>query len=161
MSGGHVKNTAFMLIVAGLLAIAPAHAQSVLFGPTGEPPSWDERIPLPSGAKFKSSSAPKGGRPFSADFVSPLPFSELVNFYDTELPKAGFKLNDRIAIASHKVYRCTFTDKGILDKVDVSPSIDDPSYLIIHIAYTPARAAAALPSSESGPSPQPTGAAAP
>jgi len=131
--------------LAGLLLAAsvcgplhsPAMAESGAGGANAMPPKWDARIPLPKGAVLVSSTEPKSGVVYSADFTAPGTYKELVDFYETELPKAGFKMGPKVAVAARKVYNRTFTYTDILDSVVISPSSADPSKLTIHVAYTP------------------------
>ncbi len=134
-----------MLAVAGLLVTAPVWAQApngaaapspAVSAPT-MPPQWDARIPLPKGATLISSTVPKAGVVYSADFTVPGDYNELVKFYETEIPKAGFTPGPKMAFAARKVYDRSFGTSDILDSVSISPSPTDPSKFIIRIAYTP------------------------
>ncbi len=99
---------------------------------------WDSRIPLPSGAVLTSSTKPSKGIVYSADFLVPGEYKELVDFYEREIPKAGFKLGSKVAIPARKVYNCSFTRLAILDSLVISPRADDPSKYMLRITYTPA-----------------------
>lgn len=99
---------------------------------------WDSRIPLPKGAVLTSSTKPSQGVVYSADFVVPGDYKELVNFYEREIPKAGFKLNSKVAVPARKVYNCSFGRQDILDSIVISPRADDPSKYSLRITYTPA-----------------------
>jgi hypothetical protein len=133
-----------VLLVAAVLtacAWAPALAQaagpSAAASPGSLPPHWDKRIPLPPGAVMLSSTTPKEGVVYSADFAVPGSYDELVKFYETELAKAGFKMGPKVAIPARKVYNRTFTWTDILDSVVVTPSTADPAKMSLHITYTP------------------------
>lgn len=102
------------------------------------PEQWDPRIPLPKGAVLTSSTKPSHGVVYSADFVVPGDYKELVNFYEREIPKAGFKLNSKVAVPARKVYNCSFGRQDILDSIVISPRADDPSQYSLRITYTPA-----------------------
>lgn len=99
---------------------------------------WDSRIPLPPGAVLTSSTKPSKGIVYSADFLVPGEFKELVDFYEREIPKAGFKLGSKVAVPARKVYNCSFTRLAILDSLVISPRPDDPSKYMLRITYTPA-----------------------
>jgi hypothetical protein len=101
------------------------------------PEQWDSRIPLPKGAVLTSSTKPSHGVVYSADFVVPGDYKELVNFYEREIPKAGFKLNSKVAVPARKVYNCSFGRQDILDSIVISPRADDPSKYMLRITYTP------------------------
>jgi hypothetical protein len=118
---------------------SPAAAPSAAAEANGLPPKWDKRIPLPKGAVLLSSTTPKAGIVYSADFSVVGKYEDLVNFYETGLAKAGFKLGPKAAIPARKVYNRTFTWTDILDSVVISPDPKDPSKFIIAIAYTPPR----------------------
>ncbi|HKM99417.1 MAG TPA: hypothetical protein VJX23_02790 [Candidatus Binataceae bacterium] len=134
-----------LLAVAGLLVAAPVWAQapnSAAAPPTAVsagamPPQWDPRIPLPKGATLISSTVPKSGVVYSADFAVPGDYNELVKFYDTEIPKAGFTPGPKMAFAARRVYDRSFGTADILDSVLISPSPTDSSKFIVRIAYTP------------------------
>jgi len=141
-----VKKISHLSIFLGAMLLAalvcgplhsPAMAESGAAGANATPPKWDSRIPLPKGAVLISSTAPKAGVVYSADFAAPGSYKELVDFYESELPKAGFKMGPKVAVPARKVYNRTFTYTDILDSVVISPSSSDPSKLTIHIAYTP------------------------
>ncbi len=141
-----MKKTIVVLIVAGLLLATPAWGPSrnaaiaqLTAGYKGPlPPKWDPRIPLPEGVTLLSSTTPKTGVVYSAEFLAPRTYKDLVDFYETELPKSGFKMESKVAIPARKVYNRTFGDQGILDSIVISPRPNDPSLLTLHITYTPA-----------------------
>ncbi|MGO9449832.1 MAG: hypothetical protein ACLQDV_02125 [Candidatus Binataceae bacterium] len=140
-----MKKITVTLAVAGLLVAAPVRAQAPNGAPAPSPaassatipPQWDARIPLPKGATLISSTVPKAGVVYSADFVVPGDYNELVKFYETEIPKAGFTPGPKMAFAARKVYDRSFGTSDILDSVSISPSPTDSSKFILRIAYTP------------------------
>ena len=100
------------------------------------PPNWDARIPVPPGATLISSTTPKDGSAYTAEFLGPRGYADLVEFYESELPKAGFKMGQKHEISKRKLYKRTFSDGNIQDEVVISPSrADDPALLTIHITY--------------------------
>jgi hypothetical protein len=111
---------------------APAAAASPAM-----PEKWDAKIPLPPGAVLIGSTVPKEGVVYSADFLVAGDYKTLVDFYETELPKAGFSLGPKVAMAARKVYNRNFSHGDNLDSVVVSPSTQDPSKFSIHFAWTP------------------------
>lgn len=117
---------------------ASAFAQSSPAATTAPsmPESWDSKIPLPPGAVLMNSSAPKDGVVHSADFSAPGNYKDLVDFYETELPKAGYAMGPKIAVAARKVYNRTFSKRDALDSVMVSPDAKDPSKFTVHIAWS-------------------------
>jgi hypothetical protein len=139
-----MRNLTRLLVVAAILiasawAPVPVHAvePSAAASPGTLPPHWDKRIPLPPGAVMLSSTTPKEGVVYSADFAAPGSYDELVKFYETELAKAGFKMGPKVAIPARKVYNRTFTWTDILDSVVITPSTADPSKMDVHVTYTP------------------------
>jgi hypothetical protein len=128
-----------MMMAASAWAQTSGTAASTAGGAT-MPQDWDSRIPLPKGATLVGSSTPREGSKnivYSADFSAPGSYEELVKFYETALPKAGFKIGPKIQIPARKVYNRSFTWTDILDTVEITPSSSDPSKMNIHIAYTP------------------------
>ncbi len=101
------------------------------------PPDWDARIPLPKGATLVSSTKPTQGVVYSAEFSAPGDYKSLVDFYEKEIPKAGFTLGPKVAIPARKVYNRSFMKEKVLDSVVIAPSASDPSKFSIHITYTP------------------------
>lgn len=128
-----------VILIASAWASALAHAAepSAAASPGTLPPRWDKRIPLPPGAVLLSSTTPKVGVVYSADFAAPGSYDELVKFYETQLAKAGFKMGPKVAIPARKVYNRTFTWTDILDSVVITPSTADPSKMNVHVTYTP------------------------
>jgi hypothetical protein len=143
-AGGQLVKIAKFLGIATLLVIplfgtgASAFAQSSPAATTAPsmPESWDSKIPLPPGAVLMNSSAPKDGVVHSADFSAPGNYKDLVDFYETELPKAGYAMGPKIAVAARKVYNRTFSKRDALDSVMVSPDAKDPSKFTVHIAWS-------------------------
>ena len=134
---------AALTIAPVLAAHTPANAASspAAVASPGMPQSWDANIPLPPGAVLLGSTAPKTGVVHSADFAVTQSYDELVNFYRTELPKAGFVLGPKIAAPARKVYDLSYLKGDMLDGVTISPSAKDPSKMNVHIAWTPDAAA--------------------
>ena len=138
-----MRNPSRLILVAAILTTfawawpVPAAEPSAAASPGTLPPRWDKRIPLPPGAVMLSSTTPKEGVVYSADFAAPGSYAELVKFYETELAKAGFKMGPKVAIPARKVYNRTFTWTDILDSVVITPSTADPSKMNVHVTYTP------------------------
>ena len=132
-----MRKITLMFVVAGLLTIAPAHAQ-LLFGPSKMPPNWDARIPVPPRATLLSSTPPHAGSDvYSAEFLAPRSYDDTVAFYETELPKAGFTMGPKTANAQRKLYQRTFTDGTVKDKLNIHTRPGDNRGLItIQIDYT-------------------------
>lgn len=115
-------------------------ATAALAATSSTPPNWDPRIPLPKGAILVSSTKPKAGVVYSADFLAPGPFKDLVDFYETALPKAGFSMGSKVVSPARKVYSRSFSAFEILDSVVITPDQKDPSKFDVQIAYTPPKA---------------------
>lgn len=128
------------LLVAPLLATrAPTFAEASPAAATSEarPESWDAKIPLPPGAVLIDSTAPKAGVVHSANFAVTQGYDDLVKFYQSELPKAGFAVGPKLAAPARKVYDLSFLKGDMLDNLTISPSAKDPSKMNLHIAWTP------------------------
>ena len=117
--------------------VASAEPSPVAAAASALPPKWDTMIPLPPGAVLISSAVPKTGVVFGAEFIAPGDYADLVKFYETELPKAGFGMGPKVAIASRKVYNRAFNKGDMSDSVVITPSEKDPSKFSIRIAWTP------------------------
>jgi hypothetical protein len=138
-----VRKITLFLTIVGLLAAAsvwmPMRAQAqLLFGPSKMPAKWDARIPLPPKSTPLSSSSPHpGDNVYRAEFLAPRSYHATVEFYESELPKAGFSMGPKTAIATRKLYQRTFTDGTVTDKLSIHTRPGDNSGLItIQIDYT-------------------------
>ena len=101
------------------------------------PERWDSNIPLPPGAVLLNSSVPKAGVVYTADFSVTGDYKQLVDFYEKELPKAGYSLGPKVAVPARKVYNRNFSKGNGLDSVVISPLTNDPSKFSVHFAWTP------------------------
>jgi hypothetical protein len=101
------------------------------------PQNWDSNIPLPPGAVLMTSSVPKSGVVYAADFSVPGDYKELVDFYEKELPKAGFAMGPKVAAPARKVYNRNFNKGDMMDSVVISPIAQDRSRFSVHFAWTP------------------------
>jgi hypothetical protein len=141
MGGKLVKIAKYLAIASLMIALAPAVdvlAQApAAVSSSAMPQNWDAKIPLPPGAVLVDSSVPKTGVVYAANFSVKGDYKELVDFYEKELPKAGFSMGPKVAIPARKVYNRNFTEVGNLDSVVISPDPNDPSKFIVHIAWTP------------------------
>ena len=126
----------FALILAAQVSADAQGAPAVASSPA-LPQGWDPKIPLPSGAVMTDSSVPKTGVVYAADFKVKGDYKELVDFYETELPKAGFMMSSKVAIPARKVYNRNFAKGGRLDSVVITPMADDPSSFDVHVAWSP------------------------
>jgi hypothetical protein len=136
---------ATLLVIGALLIACPSWAQTqnatkpaAAASAGALPPSWDSKIPLPKGAMLVSSTKPKVGVVYSANFSVAGNYKDLVDFYETEIPKAGFQLGPKVAVPARKVYNRSFIRKSALDSVVITPSTHDPDKFTISITYTPA-----------------------
>ena len=109
-------------------------------GTTKLPEGWDSKIPLPPGVELVTSTVPKNGVVYSADFKVKGDFKDLMNFYETELPKAGFAMSSKVANPARQVYNRNFIRSGSLDSVVITPDQHDPSQFSLHFAWTPVAA---------------------
>ena len=126
-----------LMVALGLATRAPAFGQAPdAAASPAMPQGWDSRIPVTPGAALVDSSVPKVGVVYSADFAVKGDFKELVDFYEAELPKAGFAMGPKVLIVARKVYNRNFSAGGGLDSVVISPSTSDPSKFNVHIAWS-------------------------
>jgi hypothetical protein len=126
-----------VLLIASPLPMRAPDALAAAEASSKMPPDWDARIPLPKGATLVSSTQPNKGVVYSAEFTAPGDYKELVDFYEKEIPKAGFTLGPKVAVPARKVYNRSFMKEKVLDSVVIAPSPSDPSKFSIHITYTP------------------------
>ena len=138
-----MKSTKFVAAASLLLVLAafapmPARAQATSSAPAASatPQGWDASIPLPPGATLLNSTVPKTGVVYAADFAVPGSYTELVDFYEKELPKAGFDMGPKVAMAARKVYNRSFNRGGSLNSVVITPNANDPSKMNIHFAWS-------------------------
>ena len=131
--------TMAILFVLTLGVVLPVFAQGAptASAPTKLPEGWDPKIPLPPGAVLQDSTVPKTGVVYSADFTVKGDYKELMEFYETNLPKAGFQMSSKVAMPARKVYNRNFARGGRLDSVVVTPSTTDPSAFNLHFAWSP------------------------
>jgi len=123
---------------------SPLHAQGAPAAASSPavPEGWDPNLPLPAGAVLQNSTVPKTGVVYSADFIVKGDFKDLMNFYETNLPKAGYQMSSKVAMPARKVYNRNFARGGRLDSVDLTPNAKDPSSFDLHIVWSPQIASA-------------------
>jgi hypothetical protein len=137
-----VGKTALVLVVAGLFGLAwvsmrsPADAQT-FFGPSRMPSQWDPRIPVPPRSTLLSSTSPRrGGSIYTAEFLAPRSYHATVDFYETQLPKAGFTLGPKTVNTSRRLYQRTFTDGSVRNRLTIHTRPgDNRGLLTIRIQY--------------------------
>jgi len=141
MNLGENVKISLLAVVAALLIANPLFVRSTYAWAAASasslPPDWDARIPLPKGATLVGSTQPSKGVVYSAEFTAPGDYQELVDFYEKEIPKAGFTLGPKVAVPARKVYNRSFSKEKVLDSVVIAPSQNDPAKFSIHITYTP------------------------
>ena len=81
------------------------------------------------------SSVPKTGVAYAANFAVKGDYKELVDFYEKQLPKAGFVLGPKVAIPARKVTITILWKETCSNSVVVSPNAQDPSKFTVHIAH--------------------------
>ena len=138
-----MRGIARVAIVAGLLVLAWLSMQNrggaqTLFGPSKMPAKWDARIPVPPRSMLLRSAQPDPGHDvYSAEFLAPRSYHETVDFYQTELAKAGFTMGPKTANVSRKLYQQTFTDGTVRDKLTIHTRPgDNRGLMTIHVDYT-------------------------
>jgi hypothetical protein len=129
LRGGSVK-------VANLIVIASLLIASAAYSAASMPNGWDPKIPLPPGAVLVSTKYPKTGVVYSATYVVAGDYQQLVDFYEKEIPKAGFVPGPKVMMPARKVYNRSFSRKSTLDSVVITPSPDHPDKFELSITYT-------------------------
>lgn len=125
-----------------LIAVGGAQAKRHLFRrskpaatlPAGLPKKWDKKIPLPPGAAV-SAVIPPAGIVQAVEFTTPGDFDGLIDFYNTELPKAGFGLGPHVKVPARKAYNLNFSKASVQDSVSLYPDAKDPSRFAMRIVY--------------------------
>jgi hypothetical protein len=102
--------------------------------PPGLPKKWDRKIPIPPGAVV-SSVKPPSGIVQVVEFKAPGDFDSLVNFYKTELPKAGFQLGPQVKAPARKAYNLNFSKASVQNTVAISPDTEDPAKYRVRVVY--------------------------
>ena len=132
---------AIAILMFGFLGTgySPLHAQGAPAAASSPviPQGWDPNIPLPPGAVLQSTTQPKTGVVYSADYIVKGDFKDLMNFYETNLPKAGFQMSSKVAMPARRVYNRNFARGGRLDSVDLTPNAKDPASFDVHIVWSP------------------------
>ncbi|MGO9450858.1 MAG: hypothetical protein ACLQDV_07395 [Candidatus Binataceae bacterium] len=134
-----MRKIILLLMMAGVLAADPIRVGAqLLFGPAKMPPNWDARIPLPPKSTMIASTRPHPGENvYSAEFLGPRSYHDTVDFFETELPKAGFKMGPVTASPQRMLYQRTFTDGTVRDKLTIHTRPGDNQRLLtIFIEYT-------------------------
>jgi hypothetical protein len=136
---------AIVMLALTVLLRSAAYAQTApaATASTKLPQGWDPNIPLPPDAVLLNSTVPKAGVVYSADFAVKGDFKDLMEFYETKLPAAGFQMSSKVALPARKVYNRNFARGGRLDSVVLTPGAGDPSAFNLHFAWSPQ---AAMPS---------------
>jgi hypothetical protein len=143
--GGHLVKIARLLAIAILMLALMVATRPSVYAQTAPaasastklPQGWDPNIPLPPDAVLLNSTVPKSGVVYSADFAVKGDFKDLMAFYETNLPKAGFQMSSKVAMPARKVYNRNFTRGGRLDSVVLTPGTNDPSAFNLHFAWSP------------------------
>jgi hypothetical protein len=102
--------------------------------PAGLPKKWDKKIPIPPGAVVTLVKPPSGIIQ-TVDFRVPGEFDGLINFYNSELTKAGFDLGPHVEVASRKAYNLNFSKASVQNTVSIYPDRTDPSKFTVRILY--------------------------
>jgi hypothetical protein len=131
-------------MAAALMILVPAggaQAEHHLFHrkaspalPEGLPKKWDKKIPIPPGAVV-ASVKPPSGIVQTVDFTAPGDLDTLINFYNTELPKAGFDLGPHVKAPARKAYNLNFSKASVQDMVSIFPDTKDPSRFNVRVVY--------------------------
>ncbi|HEY2663723.1 MAG TPA: hypothetical protein VGI47_05235 [Candidatus Binataceae bacterium] len=123
--------------------------------PAGLPDVWNKKIPLPPGATVVTVGKTQGAIA-NVELVTPGDFNGLIDFFQTGLTKAGFKLDTPLKMTARKSYNVSFEGRGTLNSLTIYPSDKDPSKFTIRITYVPVTkgpdSAAAAPAAASSPS---------
>jgi len=135
-----LKVYAIVALAAALVLIPAAASHAGLFGskkpklPAGLPKKWDKKIPIPPGAVVAVVNPPSGIVQ-TVEFSAPGEFDGLVNFYNSELTKAGFQLGPHVEVPTRKAYNLNFSKASVQDSVSIFPDAKDPSKFTVRVLY--------------------------
>jgi hypothetical protein len=140
------KSHTILALVAALLLIPAAASHADLFGskkpklPAGMPRKWDKTIPIPPGAVVANVKAPSPeksplGIVHTVNFIVPGDFDGLIEFYSTELPKAGFELGPQVKVPARKAYDLNFSKASVQNTLTIAPDAKDPAKFDLRIIY--------------------------
>ena len=127
-------------LAAALVLIPAAASQAGLLGskkpklPVGLPKKWDKKIPIPPGAVVAVVNPPSGIVQ-TVEFSAPGEFDGLINFYNSELTKAGFQLGPHVEVPTRKAYNLNFSKASVQDSVSIFPDAKDPSKFTVRVLY--------------------------
>jgi hypothetical protein len=126
-------------LAVGLLLSGSAGAYAGLLSrkpplPKGLPKKWDKKIPIPPGAVVTAVKPPSGIIQ-TVDFRVPGEFDGLINFYNSELTKAGFQLGPHVEVPARKAYNLNFSKASVQNTVSIYPDSTDPSQFTVRILY--------------------------
>ena len=116
------KVYAIVALAAALVLIPAGASHAGLLGskktklPAGLPKKWDKKIPIPPGAVVAVVNPPSGIVQ-TVEFSAPGEFDGLVNFYNSELTKAGFQLGPHVEVPTRKAYNLNFSKASVQDSV--------------------------------------------
>ncbi len=124
---------------------APAPASNPKAGlPAGLPEGWNNKIPLPPGATIVTVGNPTGSIR-NVEFKVPGDYNGLIEFYTTELKKAGFKVGLPVKSAARKAFNITFEETDTLNSISFYPDDKDPSKFDLRVTYVPTNLRKAKP----------------
>ena len=102
--------------------------------PKGLPKKWDKKIPIPPGAVVAVVNPPSGIVQ-TVEFSAPGEFDGLINFYNSELTKAGFQLGPHVEVPTRKAYNLNFSKASVQDSVSIFPDQKEPSKFTVRVLY--------------------------
>jgi hypothetical protein len=126
---------AALLVTAGICLGVAAFADDANL-PAGLPDGWNKKIPLPPGATVVKVGKPDGAIA-NVELATPGDFNGLIDFFQTGLTKAGFRLDTTLKMTARKSYNVSFEGKGTLNSLTLYPNDKDPSKFTIRITYVP------------------------
>ncbi len=125
-------------LAAGMLLAPAGSSRAGLLShkklPEGLPKHWDKKIPIPPGSTV-STVKPPVGIVQAVEFDSPGDFDTLINFYNTELPKAGFDLGPHVKVPARRAYNLNFSKASVQDTVSIYPDSEDPTKFNVKVVY--------------------------
>ena len=138
------KVYAIVALAAALVLIPAAASQASVFKkstlPAGLTRKWDKTIPIPPGAVVASATAPATeksplGIVHTVNFIVPGDFDGLIKFYNTELPKAGFRLGPQVKVPARKAYDLNFSKASVQNTLTIAPDAKDPAKFDLRVIY--------------------------
>jgi len=134
--GMNMKSIVVALLVTAAICAGVAAFADDANPPAGLPEGWNKKIPLPPGTTVVKVGK-SDGAVASIELATPGDFNGLIDFFQTGLTKAGFRLDTPLKMTARKSYNVSFEGKGTLNSLTLYPNDKEPSKFTIRITYVP------------------------